>query len=133
MTHSAAEQPAFVRPPVAGALQMVATTDITGFPLVNGTPTILSWTAPNDSQMHRVLMIASQSVSSPETGGLVQFHTTDVAGNVVNNQVFPGGSAAGGNRQILGATVAPGSTTTVFQASALTAGAAVEYIELWAS
>ena len=54
----------------APLMQLVATTGVNGFALQNGTPTILTWTPPNDGQVHRVLLIAQENVTVAETGGL---------------------------------------------------------------
>ena len=51
--------------------RLVATTGVNGFMLQNATPNILSWTAPNDGNMHRLIVFATLHVTSSETGGKV--------------------------------------------------------------
>ena len=135
MTVSSSGQPAFVRPPVASALQMVASTDLLpGFALQNGTPNIISWTAPNDGQMHRVQVFGVVNTSSGETGGAISLSVKDPAGTTAPHQVHAGGAGVGSSiLTALAMCMAPGSTVTLAQSSALTVGAALLFAELWAS
>lgn len=119
--------------PVQPSLKKVAATANAGFALQNGTPTILTFTAPNDGQNHRYELYTEKHVTTAETGGAVQlsFTTPDAALGV--STFFPGGQAAGvflpaGPQQIL---VGPGTTVTVSQSSALTVGASVLFCEVW--
>lgn len=106
-----------------------------GFVLQNATPSILSWTAPNDGQQHRVQLWGDVNVSVATTGGLIQIHMTDAGGTAGTLQMDAGTHAGTGffvssSRSLL---VAPGSTITISQDSALTAGTAVFYAEIWGS
>jgi hypothetical protein len=118
----------------ATTLQLVATTGPSGFALQNGTPTILSWAVPNDGNIHTIELNAVLVVSSAETGGLVVLSFV-FAGSVAaaTPTVFAGGSGVGSaNSSVSGMRlVAPGTTVTLAQTSALTAGAAIAYAELW--
>jgi hypothetical protein len=117
-------------------LNLVATTGITGFALVNGTPTILSWTAPNDGNLHRIMFFASMDVSSNETGGAVDIVFTDPAGTIVVWSFFLANQNAGynyGQATIIFPIVKPGTTVYITQGTALTAGAATLWAEIWAS
>lgn len=114
--------------------RLVATTGVNGFMLQNATPNILSWTAPNDGNMHRLIVFATLHVTSSETGGKVVLNFTAPDGGTGSNSMTAGGTAAG-----VFATDVPfcvcaeaGTTATLAQATALTAGAAVVWAEIWA-
>jgi hypothetical protein len=112
-----------------------AATPVTGFALQNATPAILSWTAPNDGQLHRVLLLASIDVTSAETGGAVGLNFTAPDGTSSPFQpVFAAGlgvNAAAGTA--LAVMCKAGSTVFFNQTSALSAGAAVVWAEIWGS
>ena len=125
--------------PNSGALPVLqATTGEAGFPKVNGTPTILTWTAPNDGNEHRATVICSEVVSSAETGGQVSITSTPPGGAPVTTAVFASGAGAGSN---FGNTVvarfelpvAPNTAVTIAQSAALTVGASVVNAEIWGS
>lgn len=105
-----------------------------GTALANGTPTFASWTAPNDGQVHRVVLFSDLIVTSTETGGLVNATYTDPGGTARTQAVYAAALAAGYNRYGQGTfLIAPNSTFSLVQGSALTAGAAVMHYELWAA
>ena len=114
-------------------MSLVAASPLAGVALVNGTPTILTWTAPNDGKLHRVLINAYGFVTSAQTGGQITFNYTDPAGNAVNGAtLMPGGAGAG--PQLPGTftrLLGPGGTLTILQFSAQTAGAATFWYEIW--
>lgn len=114
--------------PGLGGLSLIATTGPGGFPLQNGTPVILTWTPPNDGKLHRTMCFAEQIIGSAETGGLVSLQTASNA-----QQLFSGGQASGRQQAFAGQMLQPGETSSVTQATALTAGAATVYAELWGS
>lgn len=112
---------------------LLATSGPVGFTLQNGTPTILSWTAPNDGNLHRVFFIGSVDVSSAATGGAVTANVVPPGGgSPAVPQILAGGQAAGNHVGTNAAIVGPGQTVTV-QQTALTGGAAVAWIEIWGS
>jgi hypothetical protein len=122
---------------VAPIMGLLAATPVAGFPLVNGTPAIITWTAPNDGQLHRVLVVANADVTVITVGGAVGIGLTLPDGTVVANSIFPATQAVG-HLNIGGAgnatfPVKPGSTVTLSQTSALTSGAEVVWAELWGS
>lgn len=123
--------------PVVNPLALVATTETnypTGFALQNGTPTILSWTAPNDGQLHRFQIIPSADVTSTMTGGQVNATWTYPDGNGDGGGLVSGGQVAGNNgANFISRIIAAGSTVTIKQTSALTGGAAKMWAEIWAS
>jgi hypothetical protein len=120
--------------PAWGAgLTLLATTGAAGTALVNGTPTILTWTAPNDGALHRVVGAGGLVVTSTETGGQINLNFTDPAGNVRAKTLLA--AAQGAGYQSFGfafVTVEANTTVTITQ-TALTGGAAVLYAELWGS
>lgn len=118
-----------------GALmQKAAATAAAGFALQNATPVIVSWTAPADGQPHRVMIITTIDITALETGGQVSATFTAPDGAVQNfNQLFAAGQAAAAHTNQAGIIVAPGTTVTLSQTSALTAGAALIWAEIWAS
>lgn len=107
---------------------VLATTGPNGLALQNATPTIASWQAPNDGNLHHVDCAAHQNVTTLETGGAVTLSWT-CGGVAFTKALFTGGSAAG--QQVISQSVVcdPGSTVSIKQTSALTAGAA----KVWAS
>jgi hypothetical protein len=116
------------------ALALQAATPAAGFALVNGTPTILTWTAPNDGQQHRVQVFASLHVTSTETGGVINLTGVFPDGTSATFQLIAGSQGSGTfspnpARQII---VEAGQTVTVTQ-TALTGGAAVLWAEIWGS
>jgi hypothetical protein len=134
MTSLASWQPGFSRPAAAPPMQVSATTDLAGFNKVNGTPNILQWTAPNDSQMHRARIAYVQRVTSAETGGATQVTWTNPDGSgPASKTLGPGGGGAGTTSFDTEILVAPGTTVTLAQSSALTAGACILWAEIWGS
>jgi hypothetical protein len=115
--------------------RLLASTPVGGFALQNGTPTVFTWTAPNDGNNHRVLVFASLGVSSAQTGGAVTVQITDPSGNVGTHTLYAGGLGTGSSTGPgeFSMIVKPGSTVTVAQSSAQTLGAATLYAELWGS
>lgn len=113
---------------------LAATSGLAGFALINGTQTFApSAAVPNDGQMHLFYVVVSLQVTSAETGGQVNVQHTDPQGNVHSFQVIAAGQGAGlsvGSSPI-SRLCAPGTTVSVLQQSALTAGAAVLNYEIW--
>lgn len=118
----------------ASALQLVQSTGTAGFTLVNATPTILSWTAPNDGQSHRVLVWGQVNVTSAETGGKVQvqFNPPGVGAQLTNLDAGGHGTGLAANPPTA-VIVGPGTTVNVVQATALSVGAATLWAEIWAA
>jgi hypothetical protein len=114
-------------------LRRVATTGPNGFALQNGTPTILTWTAPDDGQLHTVLLAGRLIVTAAETGGAWGVRNTTTSNGI---QVQPGGTSVSDASVTWGGTVAftlfGGETIAFLQLTALTAGAATVYAEIWA-
>ena len=128
--------PGLPLPPPAGYgnWQLLATTGIGGFALQDATPTILSWTAPSDGNMHRILTLGLLRVTSAETGGEIQSNGTSPDGSAFTgftNDAGSHGSSGHYTLDIFPVLIAPGTTYYTVQTSALTAGAAVLWAEIW--
>ncbi len=118
----------------APAMMLLAATGTAGFALQNGTPTLLTWTAPSDNQLHRVLLISGQNVSVAETGGAVGLSFTAPNGTGGTASVYAGGSGTGlSAATYIGRLVQAGTVVSLAQTSALTLGAAVVWAEIWGS
>jgi len=121
-----------------GGFTLQSFTPPAGTALVNGTPTILTWTAPADGKQHRVLIFAELNVTVAETGGQVTASVTTPSGNVDAKQVFAAGQGVGVVTPVAASfpqirMVQAGGTVSLFQNSPLTAGAATVWGELWAT
>jgi len=113
-----------------------AATPVAGFAKQNGTPTIISWTVPNDGQLHRVMLFASADVTSAETGGQVSLNVVYPDGAAPPWTVFSGNQGTGtdfSQHANIAFIVGAGSTVTLTQTSALTGGATTVWAELWGS
>lgn len=109
------------------------TTPQAGIALAASTPTLLSWTAPNDGVNHRVSFWASTSSVSA------------VAGDIGFNFTTPDGVTGGPFRCITGGQnglnyafsvqliIKPGSTFSIVQMNALTGGSCTFWGEIWGS
>ena len=116
-----------------GLLTKVATTGTAGVALINGNLTILTWTAPNDGKTHTVFIAASITVTAAETGGQCNVNGTSPGG--AYGTLFFSSSQAAATYPAQGTqvyVVGPGDTLSLAQVSALTAGAATVYGEMWA-
>lgn len=112
--------------------ELVGTTGAAGFALQDATPTIIGpVNVPNDGNLHRATVVWGLNVTSAETGGAVAMEYTGPGGNAVTPQLSAGGAGAGETGTQFDRVVKPGSTVSVVQTSALTAGAATGYAELW--
>jgi hypothetical protein len=123
-----------ITPPNPG-LTLVASTGVAGFAKQNGTPNILTWTAPNDGNPHSVIIFASETVTTLEAGGGIGDSFTAPGGGfqTATAAVFAGAKAAGTYHAEDMMVVGPGTTLTVFQGSALTSGACTVWLTIWAN
>ena len=117
-----------------GGLTLVADTGINGFALQDATPAIVSWTAPDDGEMHTVLFAELKHVTTLEAGGAVEYTFTSPDGSSVSAALdsgtrSPGLFASASNMRF----IKPGSTVTISQSSALTSGATLVFAQIWAS
>lgn len=119
----------------ASDLVLQASSPLAGFPMVNGTPTFVTWTTPNDGQLHWVFIAAYLHASSDMTGGELGNGFTDPQGNAVLDDVFvPGGQPSGFSQwQTNLVPCKAGTAVTVYQATALTIGTAQAWGGIWGS
>lgn len=113
-----------------GAPVLQAATAVAGYTLVNGTGNIVTWTPPSDSALHMFNVIAVLHVTSAETGGSIQITWSTPDGTSTTTSVFAGGQTGvqSFSQQKL---CQAGTAVTVAQNTALTAGAAVAWVQLW--
>lgn len=114
-------------------LALQAVTPQAGFALQNGTPVIVSWTAPNDGQQHYFQFGGSRNVTVLEVGGQITLTFTPPGGAAqVTIVIAAGGSGVGDailNPEI--GVIGPGTTVTLQQTSALTSGACMVSAAIW--
>lgn len=116
--------------------QLQASSGPAGMALVNATPTFLSWTAPNDGNLHRFTIELELVVATLEVGGQISVSRGTPGTNAVT--VFASALAAGSYSGhsvafALQGLLQPGDTILVNQSAALTSGAATLYGEIWGS
>ena len=124
-------------PALGGQLALQATTGPFGSGLINGTPIIVTWTAPADGANHRFVFIGTRNVGSLETGGQITLAYSPPGGGTISTVVAAGGSGAGqgslGNAATITGTLASGATVQLQQTSALTGGSCTVFAEIWGS
>lgn len=119
--------------PIGSSLSIQAATPEAGFAFQNGTPTIISWTAPNDGQEHRALFICSDQVTSALTGGQVTVAFTNPGGGTQTITLLTANGAVGAHHTLDGGIIGPGTTVTIQQATAVTLGAGTIWAEILGS
>lgn len=119
--------------PTAGLLTKVAATAVGGVALINGTQTIISWTAPNDGALHRVFVIFDANITVATTGGATQYTYTNPGGVSQSPSLVAGTQTTGAKHAFDAAIVEANTTVTVSQTSAMTAGTETVWAEIWAS
>lgn len=121
--------------PSTAGFGLLAATPAAGYALVNGTGPVLSWTAPGDGKLHRFVIFADLYVTSAQTGGEIEFTYTLPNGINVTVELFSPNQGAGNvlpdNASLF--VMGAGGTVTISQTSALTAGAAAMWAEIWGS
>jgi hypothetical protein len=116
---------------------LLATTGVAGYTMVNATGNIITWTPPSDGALHRFNLFLYMAVTSNTTGGAIGLTFTDPGSNPQSLTILSGTQGTGahgttlqGYEQIFAKA---GTTVAVTQATAMTAGAAVVWAELWGS
>lgn len=127
--------------PAAPSLQ--ATTGASGYTLVNGTGDVITWTAPNDGNLHRFIVYIRLIVQTNLTGGqiFIQNANASLANAVNGSGTFAYNANTGAGDYILlrsnvsdeKGILGPGETIKITQSTAVTVGAAVLYAEIWGS
>lgn len=115
------------------SVNLLAATPAAGFALVNGTPNIVSWTAPADGRNHRVFCFGTASITSAMTGGQVNGGFFAPSGANLGFTAVPVGGGPNGFAFFYPVVIQSGSTFVVQQVSALTAGACTVWCEIWGS
>jgi hypothetical protein len=117
------------------ALALQAQTPVAGVALINAQQPFITWTAPNDGAEHRVLVFLTIDVTVTEVGGQIDVTYTAPDGTVFLGQLLAGALAAGVHVLQVGSAyvVKAGTAFTVQQQTALTGGAAVVWVEIWAA
>jgi hypothetical protein len=116
------------------ALALLATTGSTGYTLVNGTGNILTWTAPNDGALHRVVVIMNVVVTTTEVGGAIGINGVTSPNGSSHSPGLASGTSGTGLQQYTNTYFVEANTTLVLaQTSALTSGAAIAWAEFWGS
>jgi hypothetical protein len=116
----------------------LAATAVAGVSLGNSTPTLISWTAPNDGAMHRVTVYIVGHVTSTATGGRIDLSVT-LPDGTANTKTAIGNSQAAGvyyppSQTCPQALLLEANTTiSVLQGTALTGGASTVWAEIWGS
>lgn len=116
------------------ALSLQAATPVGGFALVNGTPVILSWTPPNDGKVHRFMVIGHIIATGVPAGGQINANFTCPDGTGANRDLVSGYGAGFVDWFTHGLWCCQaGQPVQVQEQSALTAGAAQIWAEIWGS
>ena len=116
-------------------LSRVAATAFAGFSLQNGTPDILTWTAPNDGVAHTFLISGSMRATSSTTGGEVKAraYTPDGGAEFTNWTLSSPTQATGAHPvAITSGIMAPATTLYIEQTTAMTAGGAKIWLHVYA-
>lgn len=110
---------------ISGGISTQAKTPLAGFALQNGTSDILTWTTPNDGNLHTVDVAGVLVVSLLEVGGLIRLLYT-LGGNQIAQTLWAGGSAVGNYYSAFAGAVTcdPNTTQRLQQNTALTSGSA---------
>lgn len=121
-----------ISPPPAGALAQQQTA--IDFALQNGTPTVITWTTPNDGNEHRAQVFASLNMSSGGTGGQLNFQWT-YKGSQGSAVIFAANATSGTHVPAISTLIMadPNTAVRIIQSTALTAGAGEISAEVWAS
>ena len=114
---------------------ITAETSATGVALIDGTQTILSVAVPNDGKVHTILAaVFVKDVTAALTGGLVRFHWTPGPTSTPTTQGTARTTVATYYLSLVQAntnmSLKPGTTVTLKQTTAVTAGAATIYAKI---
>jgi len=120
----------------SSGLAKIADTGAAGFTLINGTQNVIAWTAPSDGQAHTFTVYGQVHVTAIETGGQIQIAYTQPDGNGQTTIIDAGGHGATGTFGLgssgnFSRQVQAGTTVTLQQGTALTAGTAVMFASLF--
>jgi hypothetical protein len=134
MTVESGMQPGVPPPtiPSPSSWQLQASTGNTPFPLQNGTPTLVTWTPPNDGALHGCLVVCTVHTTSGETGGaMAASYTSPDGGSVGTPGLQAGGAGVGVTTAQSAFLCEGGQPVSIKQSTALTAGAAVAWASIY--
>ncbi len=121
-------------PAAPAGIPITAETSATGVALINGTQTILTVTVPNDGNMHTIVSAwAIKDVSAALTGGAVSISWTPYKGTVQTLTDSASTALVYETNVVFTSAITslkPGTTVTVKQTTAMTAGAAKVYAKI---
>jgi hypothetical protein len=115
-----------------GGLGLQADTAAAGYTLINGTGNIITWTPPNDGNLHWCTIFGGVHVTTLEAGGAISVTYNYPDGTSSTDTLASGNQSPGHN--LFTARLMPveaGVIVTVAQVSALTSGAAVAWAGIW--
>ena len=113
-------------------LSMAAATATAGYALVNGTGNIISWTTPNDGNLHPFDVFSVMDCTSTETGGGIVVTFTLPDSTAATLTLYAAGKSAGVVAPNFVQAIAKANTAvTITQSSALTGGASTMWAEIW--
>lgn len=122
------------QPPAPAAIgssgQMMRVASVSNVALINGTQQLIQWTAPQDGQPHRAIVIVKVTITNATTGGQI---TSQVNAGGATQLLAATQAAAKFAPPSPGAVLDPGDTISVAQQTAVTAGAGTVSAEIWAS
>jgi hypothetical protein len=124
-----------ISPVAAGGITAQATTPVGGVPLINGTQIVLTWNVPNDGKLHYLQVFASMTITTATTGGWIGLYFTAPDNSAAEYDILSGTQAVGFNESIQSFPFIcrAGTTVTVRQETAMTAGAATLWASIWGS
>ena len=111
-------------------MSLVATTPAAGIALINGTQNILTYTTPNDGNLHTVILACMIHVTTAQTGGAIELLST-INGAAFTDSFFAGGGTVGLKNNHFNVVCDPNTTVTIKQSTAQTAGVATAFIQLF--
>lgn len=102
------------------------------FALQDATPTIATWTAPNDGKPHRFEAYTSLNVATTLVGGEIDINFTIPNGTATSQAIYNANQTAGQPwpNDTVSRIIEPGSTVTITQ-TAITSGAGTLWAEIW--
>ena len=111
---------------------ITAETSAIGVALIDGTQTILTATVPNDGRSHLVLASMWKDVTTALTGGQTRLQWVLPSGTGVGEHttLTAVGTSGVSTSSVRDTVVKPGTTVSVLQTTAMTAGAAKVYAKI---
>ena len=109
--------------------------DLENYAQPDSSPTLLSWTAPNDGKNHGFYVTGTQHVASNLTGGAIAASFTDPQGGTGTIYLIGNSNTAGtyafADGAFGGAIIGPGTSVQLNQYEAVTAGSGTVSASIW--